>query len=71
MGRLGEAETCLGIMIYDSNIKQDASPFVDAFLAEAVCAGQDEVSLPVHTDAALLLIGQLLHPAQERIQSKL
>jgi len=41
------------------------SPFVDALLAEAVSAGQDEVSLPVHADAALLFVGQLLHSAHE------
>lgn len=42
-----------------------ASPFVDALLTEAVSAGQDEVGLAVHADAALLLVGQLLDPAQQ------
>lgn len=41
------------------------SPFINALLAEAVGAGQDEVSFPIHADAALLLIGQLLHSAAE------
>lgn len=41
-----------------------SSPLVDAALAEAVGAGQDEVGPAVHADAALLLVRQLLHPAQ-------
>lgn len=42
-----------------------ASPFVDALLTEAVSAGQDEVGLAIHADAALLLVGQLLDPEQQ------
>lgn len=42
-----------------------ASPFVDALLTEAVSARQDEVGLAVHADAALLLVSQLLDPAQQ------
>lgn len=40
-------------------------PFIDAFLTEAVGAGQDEVCFSIHADTALLLIGQLLHSAAE------
>lgn len=37
------------------------APFINAFLTEAVCTGQDEVSFPIHADAALFFICQLLH----------
>lgn len=40
-------------------------PLVNALLTEAVGAGQDEVGLSVHADAALLLISQLLHSVAE------
>lgn len=43
-------------------------PFIDAPLTEAVRAGQNEVCLSVHADAALLLIGQLLHSARPHKQ---
>lgn len=39
------------------------SPFVNAFLTEAVRAGQDEVSVPIHADTTLLFVSQLLHSA--------
>lgn len=40
----------------------DNLPFINTLLTEAVSTGQDEVSSPVHADATLLLIRQLLHP---------
>lgn len=39
------------------------SPFINAFLTEAVCTGQNEVRLSVHADTTLLLVSQLLHSA--------
>lgn len=40
-------------------------PFINAFLTEAVGAGQDEVCFSIHADTALLLISQLLHSAAD------
>lgn len=67
-GRVEELRHCFFFVVVLSTRNgsdRAVSPFVDALLTEAVSAGQDEVGLAVHADAALLLVGQLLHPARQ------
>lgn len=55
-------------LIFVHSIKaMDNLPFINAFLTKAVSTWQDEVSSPIHADATLLLIGQLLDPAMGKL----